>query len=86
MVCSSETLVGHTMTDRGRVERSSGNVFTDLDFSGAVVGNLMLRAQLMSQIREVVRGTMYRVGPDVSPLRRQTFPPPRHTHPMQRRR
>ena len=45
------------MSGRVKVERGSGNVFTDLGFSDAVAENLMLRAQLMSEIREVMRGT-----------------------------
>lgn len=45
------------MAGRVKIEKSSGNVFADLGFSGAVAENLMLRAQLMSEIREMVRGT-----------------------------
>jgi predicted XRE-type DNA-binding protein len=44
------------MSGRVRIERGSGNVFTDLGFSGPVAENLMLRSKLMSEIREVVRG------------------------------
>lgn len=45
------------MAGRVKIEKGSGNVFADLGFSGVVAENLMLRAQLMSEIREVMRGT-----------------------------
>lgn len=45
------------MSGRVKFERSSGNVFTDLGFPKAEAENLMLRAELMSKIREIARGT-----------------------------
>lgn len=44
------------MSGRVKIERSSGNVFTDLGFPKAEAGNLMLRSELMSKIREMARG------------------------------
>jgi predicted XRE-type DNA-binding protein len=45
------------MNERIKIERSSGNVFTDLGFSQPEAAHLLLRAQLMSEIRELARGT-----------------------------
>ena len=44
------------MNQRVKIQRGSGNVFRDLGFSPGVAENLLLRAQLMSEIREVARG------------------------------
>lgn len=44
------------MSGRVKIERSSGNVFTDLGFPKAEAENLMLRSELMSKIREITRG------------------------------
>jgi predicted XRE-type DNA-binding protein len=44
------------MSRRIKIERSSGNVFTDLGFPEAEAENLSLRSKLMSEIREVARG------------------------------
>ncbi len=43
------------MSGRFEIERSSGDVFTDLGFPKAEARNLMVRSQLMSEIREVAR-------------------------------
>ena len=40
--------------------RGSGNVFVDVGFGPDEAGNLLLRAQLMSRIRDVTRGTPQR--------------------------
>ena len=47
---------GATMSGRVKVEQSSGNVFTDLGFPDAEAESLMLRSQLMSDVREMARG------------------------------
>ena len=44
------------MSRRIKIERSSGNVFTDLGFPKAEVKNLMLRSELMSEIRDMAQG------------------------------
>jgi predicted XRE-type DNA-binding protein len=47
---------GATMNGRVKVEQSSGNIFTDLGFPTAEAESLMLRSQLMSEVREMARG------------------------------
>jgi predicted XRE-type DNA-binding protein len=44
-----------SMSGRVKIERSSGNVFTDLGFPKAEAKNLALRSLLMSEIREIAR-------------------------------
>lgn len=44
------------MKARAKTHRGSGNVFRDLGFPQPEAENLLLRAQLMSEIREVARG------------------------------
>ena len=44
------------MNGRVKIERSSGSVFTDLGFPKAEAENLMLRSELMSEIRALARG------------------------------
>jgi predicted XRE-type DNA-binding protein len=44
------------MSRRVKIERGSGNVFTDLGFPQAEAENLLLRSQLMSEVRAVARG------------------------------
>jgi predicted XRE-type DNA-binding protein len=44
------------MSERLKVQRGSGNVFRDVGFAAEEAENLLLRAQLMSEIREVARG------------------------------
>jgi predicted XRE-type DNA-binding protein len=44
------------MSERLKVQRGSGNVFRDVGFASEEAENLLLRAQLMSEIREVARG------------------------------
>ncbi|MET0497223.1 MAG: helix-turn-helix transcriptional regulator [Steroidobacteraceae bacterium] len=39
-----------------KAQRGSNNVFRDLGFSEAEAGNLLLRSQLMSEVREIARG------------------------------
>lgn len=41
---------------RAKAQRGSGNVFRDLGFPQPEAENLLLRAQLMSEIREAARG------------------------------
>lgn len=48
------------MTEKLKRTRGSGNVFVDVGFSPDEAENLLLRAQLMSRIRDVVRGTTQR--------------------------
>lgn len=48
------------MTERLKRTRGSGNVFLDVGFSPDEAENLLLRAQLMSRIRDVARGTTQR--------------------------
>ncbi len=45
------------MSARVRMRRGSGNVFSDVGFPRAEAENLLLRAQLMSKIRDIARGT-----------------------------
>jgi predicted XRE-type DNA-binding protein len=40
-----------------KMTRSSGNVFLDVGFPPAEAGTMMLRAQLMSRVRDAARGT-----------------------------
>jgi predicted XRE-type DNA-binding protein len=44
------------MSERLKAQRGSGNVFRDVGFAAEEAENLLLRAQLMSEIREVARG------------------------------
>ena len=44
------------MKARAKAQRGSGNVFKDLGFAPPEAENLLLRAQLMSEIREAARG------------------------------
>lgn len=44
------------MKARTKTQRGSGNVFRDLGFPQPEAENLLLRAQLMSEIREAARG------------------------------
>ncbi len=44
------------MSERLKIQRGSGNVFRDVGFAPEEAENLLLRAQLMSEIREVSRG------------------------------
>jgi len=44
------------MSTRLKAQRGSNNVFRDLGFSEAEAGNLLLRSQLMSEVREIARG------------------------------
>jgi len=39
-----------------KVERGSGNVFSDLGFPEAEAENLLLRSQLMSEIQDIAEG------------------------------
>jgi predicted XRE-type DNA-binding protein len=48
------------MSGRLKRTRGSGNVFADLGFSPEEADNLLLRAQLMTQIRAVARGATQR--------------------------
>jgi len=48
------------MTEKLKRTRGSGNVFVDVGFPPDEAENLLLRAQLMSRIRDVVRGTTQR--------------------------
>lgn len=48
------------MTEKLKRTRGSGNVFADVGFAPDEAENLLLRAQLMSRIRDVVRGTTQR--------------------------
>lgn len=48
------------MTGKLKRIRSSGNVFTDIGFPSEEADNLQLRAQLMSRIRDTVRGMTQR--------------------------
>ena len=48
------------MSGRLKRTRGSGNVFADLGFSPEEADNLLLRAQLMTQIRELARGATQR--------------------------
>ncbi len=44
------------MSGRLKAERGSGNVFSDLGFPEAEAENLLLRSQLMSEIRDITQG------------------------------
>ena len=44
------------MGTRPKIQHGRDNVFSDLGFSAAEAGNLLLRSQLMSEIREIARG------------------------------
>ena len=44
------------MSPRLKAERGSGNVFSDFGFSKAEAENLLLRSQLMSEIRDIADG------------------------------
>ena len=44
------------MSGRLKAERGSGNVFSDLGFSEAEAENLLLRSQLMAEIRDIATG------------------------------
>lgn len=48
------------MSEKLKRTRGSGNVFLDVGFAPGEAENLLLRAQLMSRIRDVVRGTPQR--------------------------
>jgi predicted XRE-type DNA-binding protein len=48
------------MTQKLKRTRTSGNVFLDVGFSADEAENLLLRAQLMSRIRDVARGATQR--------------------------
>ena len=48
------------MSTKLKRTRGSGNVFSDLGFRPEEADNLLLRAQLMSQIRDVARGMTQR--------------------------
>ena len=48
------------MTEKVKITRGSGNVFLDIGFPPGEAENLQLRAQLMSQVRDVVRGVSQR--------------------------
>lgn len=43
-----------------KMTRGSGNVFADIGFDREQAGNLLLRAQLMSRIRQAARGLTQR--------------------------
>jgi predicted XRE-type DNA-binding protein len=48
------------MTEKLKFTRGSGNVFLDIGFAPGEAENLLLRAQLMSRVREAVRGMSQR--------------------------
>ena len=48
------------MTEKLKRTRGSNNVFEDVGFAPDEAENLLLRAQLMSRIRDVARGTPQR--------------------------
>lgn len=48
------------MTEKLKRTRGSGNVFRDIGFPPEEAENLLLRAQLMSRIRDVARATTQR--------------------------
>jgi predicted XRE-type DNA-binding protein len=48
------------MSDKLKKTRGSGNVFADLGFNPEAADNLLLRAQLMSRIRDEARGLTQR--------------------------
>jgi predicted XRE-type DNA-binding protein len=47
---------GQAMAAKLRMTPSSGNVFRDIGFPEGEAENLLLRSELMSQVREVARG------------------------------
>lgn len=48
------------MKEKLKITRGSGNVFLDVGFPPGEAENLLLRAQLMSQVRDAVRGMSQR--------------------------
>ena len=48
------------MSTKLKMTRGSGNVFQDLGFSPHEAGNLILRAQLMSRVRDAAKGVTQR--------------------------
>ena len=48
------------MSAKLKMTSSSGNVFTDVGFPPDEASNLMLRAQLMSRVRDAARGASQR--------------------------
>lgn len=46
----------HTMTTKLKIIIGNGNVFRDIGFTEGEAENLLLRSELMSQVREVARG------------------------------
>ena len=48
------------MSAKLKMTRGSGNVFQDVGFTPAEADNLMLRAQLMSRVRDAARGASQR--------------------------
>ena len=48
------------MSAKLKMTRGSGNVFLDVGFSPGEANNLMLRAQLMSRVRDAARGASQR--------------------------
>ena len=48
------------MTEKLKITRGSGNVFLDIGFSKSEAENLLLRAQLMSRVRDAARGMTQR--------------------------
>ena len=47
------------MATKLKITTGSGNVFRDIGFPEGEVENLLLRSELMSKVREVVRGFHY---------------------------
>ncbi len=48
------------MTEKLKITRGSGNVFLDIGFPPSEAANLLLRAQLMSRMRDTARGMTQR--------------------------
>lgn len=48
------------MSEKLKMTRGSGNVFLDVGFPPGEAENLLLRAQLMSRVRDVARGMTQR--------------------------
>ncbi len=48
------------MTEKLKIMRGSGNVFLDVGFTPGEADNLLLRAQLMSRVRDAVRSMTQR--------------------------
>ncbi len=48
------------MTEKLKMTRGGGNVFLDVGFPTGEAENLLLRAQLMSRVRDAVRGVSQR--------------------------